>query len=133
MAIENLLKAIMIYDDPSLITQNKIDDAINGHNMWALHTGKGCKKKSGGCCRLRALESRLAPDEQEFLRLLEPYVVWMGRYGVATKRSKYENDLRGHTHGGENSQKQKLEIEKFDKLFHTVYTKICDVFAKKLA
>ncbi len=132
MAIENLLKAIMIYDDPSLITQSNIDNAINGHNMWTLHTGKDCKKKSGGCCRLRALESQLAPNEQEFMKQLEPYVVWMGRYGIATKKSKYENDLRAHTHGGEDSKKQKLEIEKFDKMFHTVYEKIPNVFAKKL-
>ena len=41
----------MIYDDPSLVEQDKIDDEINVHNMWTLHAGRGYKKK--GCrCRL---------------------------------------------------------------------------------
>lgn len=131
MAIENLLKGIMIYDNPSLVTQNKIDNAIDGHDMWTLHTGKGCKKKDGRC-RLEALESELIPDEQEFVKLLEPYVVWMGRYGIATTRSKYESNLEAHTHGGEDTKKQKLKIEEFDKMFHTVYEKISSVFANKL-
>jgi hypothetical protein len=99
--------------------------------MWTLRAGRGCKKKDGRC-RLEALESELIPDEQEFVKLLEPYVVWMGRYGIATKRGRHENDLRVHTYGGEDSKKQKLEIEEFDKMFHTVYEKISSVFANKL-
>ena len=127
MAIENLLKGIMIADDPSLVKQDDIDNEINGHNMWTFHTGKRCKS-----CRLKALESQLTSDEQEFMKQPEPYVVWMGRYGIAKKRDKYEGDLDAHTQGGVDIKKQKLEIKEFDKMFHNVYEEISKIFAKKL-
>lgn len=131
MVIENLLKGIMIYDDPSLVEPDKIATEIDGHNMLTLHAGGGCKKKDGHC-RLEALELELTPDEQEFVELLEPYVAWMGRYGIATKRSKYENNLEAYSHGGVDIEKQKLKIEEFEKMFHTVCEKISSVFANKL-
>jgi len=49
----------------------------------------------------------------------------------ATTRSKYESDLEANTHGGEDIKKQKLKIEEFDKMFHTVYEKISSVFVNK--
>lgn len=123
MAIERLLKGIMVYNDPDLVHYGKISEKLDGHNMWTKHTGKSCKKVRGRC-RLSEIESELTKEEQEFVRDLEPYVDWMGRYGIAKKRGTYETNSR--------TVDSKPDAEEFRKKFTTIYTKIHLLLDKKI-
>jgi hypothetical protein len=123
MAIENLLKGIMVCDDPGLVQYDVISEELDGHNVWTKHTGKA-RKKVGDKCRLSEIESELTKNEQEFMRDLEPYVNWMGRYGIPKKRGTYETDLR--------TVNSKPDVERFRGKFSTIYDKIHPVLDKKL-
>lgn len=123
MAIENLLKGIMVSNDPSLVQYDTISEELDGHNMWTKHTGEDCKKE-GSKCRLSEIKSVLTKKEQKFVRDLEPYVDWMGRYGIAKRRRTYEKDLR--------TVSSKPDAEQFREKFTAIYAKIHPILDKKL-
>jgi hypothetical protein len=112
IAIENLLKAIMIRVDPCLVGMEELDKSIKHHTMWSNH-------KDG---RLKFLQDQqqLTDDEKEFLSVVEYYVVWLGRYPIPTKASAFRDDLDTI----ENFEKLYPKLEDFNKLFESTYGKL---------
>jgi hypothetical protein len=112
MAIENLLKAIMIRKDQCLVRMHELDKSIKRHTVWSYH-------KNG---RLKFLRDRqqLTDDEKEFLSVVEYYVVWLGRYPIPTKASFFRDNLDAV----ENFEKLHPKLEDFNKLFKSTYGKL---------
>lgn len=113
MSVENLLKAIMVRDEPCLVGKYKISDEIKSHNVWSEYgdTSKrdkpvkflnGSEVATGG--RLQSVISEdgteqsikdvLEEDEQEFLRIVEAYVAWIGRFPSAQRTRLHERSRR---------------------------------------
>lgn len=139
MSVENLLKAIMVRDEPCLVGKYKISDEIKSHNVWSEYgdTSKrdkpvkflnGSEVATGG--RLQSVISEdgteqsikdvLEEDEQEFLRIVEAYVAWIGRFPSATKERDFMSDLDVV----KNSKLAKLSLDDFDSIFNTIYLKL---------
>jgi hypothetical protein len=112
MAIENLLKAVMIRKDQCLVSMHELDKSIKRHNTWSYH-------KNG---RLKFLQEQqqLTNDEKEFLSIVEYYVVWLGRYPIPTKANFFRDNLDAV----ENFEKLHPKIEDFNKLFTSTYSKL---------
>jgi hypothetical protein len=121
-AIEDLLKGIMVADNPDLVKRDRLSNEILRHNIWTAHTEK-CKP---GDCKLKEVESQLEPDERDFMKLLEPYV-WLGRYGIGKKETQHITDLKMVTNPNVPS------LEDFNKLFNQVYGKLAGLLGQKMA
>ena len=118
MAIENLLKAVMIGKDKSLVGECELPQSITNHTVWT-------NQKNNKLRFLRESKSlqdneRLTDDEKEFLSLVERYVVWVGRYPIPTKRSAYIDDLDTV----EKFEQSYPDVKDFDKLFQSTYEKL---------
>ncbi len=68
LAIENMIKAIIVKNDPSLIERDKLDGKLDSHDLPGL---------------FREAKVRMSPDEESYLKLLSGHVVWAGRYPVS--------------------------------------------------
>jgi hypothetical protein len=86
LAIENLLKGIVIAgadprdEEHPYISPERMEPCLISHNIWTKHVDKSDN--------LKKLKPLLACDE-DLLRLLEIYVVSMGRYHIATTAKSY--------------------------------------------
>lgn len=70
-AIENLLKAVMVYRSPSLINADHLSSKLTKHELPLLAETAGVE---------------ISPHEAAVLRWLEEVVVWKGRYQAPLKR-----------------------------------------------
>ncbi len=123
-ALENLLKGIMIIDDPTLVRERSLSKEILSHKIWTEHTQE-CKRKKVDC-RLKDVESRLQPHERAFLKLVEPYT-WVGRYGVGTNETDYINGIKAVTDPNAPS------LDEFGKMFNEVFSKLLLIYGEKMA
>jgi hypothetical protein len=124
MAIENLLKAVMIGKDKSLVGECELLKSITNHTVWT-------NQKNDKLRFLRESKSlqdneRLTDDEKEFLSLVERYVVWVGRYPIPTKQSAYIDDLDTI----EKFEQSHPDVKDFDKLFQSTYGKLMQLSAR---
>jgi|GEM_PF-550746 hypothetical protein len=124
MAIENLLKAVMIGKDKSLVGEHKLLKSITNHTVWTNQ--KNDKLKFLRESKSLQDNERLTDDEKEFLSLVERYVVWVGRYPIPTKRSAYIDDLETV----EKFEQSYSEVKDFDKLFQSTYGKLMRLSAR---
>jgi hypothetical protein len=136
IALENVLKAIMLRDDPCLVGKYKISDELKQHEIWSKYaeSGQPVKFLDGSeettASRLQTvtaedgteqtLKDALEQDEQDFLALVELYVKWVGRYPIAPNEEKFMKDLDI----AKNSPLAKLSIDKFDEMFNNIYFKL---------
>ena len=124
MAIENLLKAVMIGKEKSLVGECELPQSITNHTVWT-------NQKNNKLRFLRESKSlqdneRLTDDEKEFLSLVERYVVWVGRYPIPTTRSAYIDDLDII----EKFEQSHPDVKDFDKLFQSTYGKLMRLSAR---
>lgn len=112
MAIENLLKVIMIRKDQCLVRMDGLDKSIKSHTVWSYHRN--------GKLKFLQDQQQLTDDETEFLRVVEHYVVWLGRYPIPLKASVFRDDLDTV----ENFEKSHPKLEDFNKLFESTYGKL---------
>jgi hypothetical protein len=79
MSIENLLKGIVVAGaDPSASDHLIGQDGMGGlrnHRIWTRYVNNSENLKN--------LKKRLTSDEQKMLKILEYYVLWIGRYRLA--------------------------------------------------
>jgi|GEM_PF-1210795 hypothetical protein len=87
LALENLLKAIMINDDKCLVSKRKIDDELKSHHIWTTQLQKEDELFKD------IAENQLTEDERDLLEIAEHYVIWVGRYPIATNRDAYTKSL----------------------------------------
>jgi septum formation topological specificity factor MinE len=136
MALENLLKAIMVREDPCLVGKYRLSKEIKRHDIWSAYADSGQPLKFvDGTEEIigRRLQSVLAEDgteqvikdlldqdAQELLRIVEAYVVWIGRFPIATK----EQDFMINLDIVKNSKLTKLSLREFDVLFEATYSKL---------
>lgn len=106
ITIENLLKGIIIADHPALISEAEMDNNFAKHNVWTRHAGK-----------LTRIKPLLTRDEKNLLRLLEHYVMWMGRYPIALTKKDYARNRLDH-------QKREPPLDEFKAIFETLYGKL---------
>jgi hypothetical protein len=112
MAIENLLKAIMIRKNQCLVRIDGLDKSIKSHNVWSNQRDDKLKFLQD--------QQQLTDDEMKFLSVVEHYVVWLGRYPIPTKASNFRDDLDTV----EKFKKSHPKLEDFNKLFKSTYGKL---------
>jgi hypothetical protein len=117
ITLENLLKAIMIRDDKSLVSEHELHEGIRHHDMWRRQKDNKLKALKEPC--------NLSQDEQDFLKIAESYVVWMGRYPIPTTEKAYRNDLDAT----EAFEKLHPNLEDFNELFNRVYYALAQLAA----
>jgi len=109
LTLENLLKGIMIANDPCLIKQRKIDSAITNHNIWTLYADN----------KLQTIKTDLRPEEQDLMKIAEYYVIWIGRYPIAK-----DDDTFIKTREIIERLESNLPLCDFDTRFQEIYEKI---------
>jgi hypothetical protein len=127
MAVENLLKAIMIGQDKSLVGEYELSQSTKWHDVWTRH--KSDRLKFLHECESKSLQAneRLTEDEKKFLSVVECYVVWVGRYPIPVTESAFRNDLDAI----EDFEQAHPKLEDFDNLFQSAYGKLMWLAAKK--
>jgi hypothetical protein len=87
MSVENLLKGIIIAGaDPTVrdhpyVCLDGIEGWLRNHRIWTRYVNNSNN--------LKDLQKRLTSDEENMLKLLEYYVLWIGRYRLATTAEGY--------------------------------------------
>jgi hypothetical protein len=115
ITIENLLKGIIIADHgKDLITKREIDSKFARHRTWTKHADN----------KLKFLQDQVTDDQKTLMRILEHYVVWKGRYPVATSAEHYANDT-------DDVEKVHLSLEKLESDFNTLFETLHKVLFDK--
>jgi hypothetical protein len=134
MALENLLKAIMVRDDPSLVGKYRIAEELKRNNIWSTYadssgqhvkfldgtqdvTGSRLQSVMAEDGTEQVLKHVLSKDEQDFLRIVEDYLKWIGRFPIAL----YEKDFMKNIDSVKNSRLANLSLDDFDALFEVTY------------
>ena len=81
ITIENLLKGIIVADHPEFIREDGMVEWLAGHQMWTKHADQ-----------LKIIKLILTKEEENLLRVLEHYVMWVGRYPIAVTAEAYAED-----------------------------------------
>lgn len=77
LAMENLIKGLLIKRDSTLISEGKLRRAAKNHNLIHL---------------FNEAKINLSVDERELLERLTKYVVWKGRYGIPAECNDLKNE-----------------------------------------
>lgn len=106
LAFENLIKGILIGQNPTLVTREKIESGILGRN------GHGIAEGASRIIRLRQQEFQL-------LERVEEYLFWAGRYPLPLKSNSFIN-----------SEKRKLRTFRSNdpSMIDKLFKKIVEVF-----
>jgi len=81
ITIENLLKGIIIADHPEFIREDAMVEWLTDHQIWTKHADQ-----------LKIIKLILTKEEENLLRVLEHYVMWVGRYPIAETAEAYAED-----------------------------------------
>lgn len=74
LALENLVKGICIKNDPTIVSQQKVEWGRSGHELTDLFDKAGIT---------------LDTDELRFIEKLQEFVLWVGRYSLPKRASDY--------------------------------------------
>ncbi len=74
LAIENLVKGIIISENPELIKNGKIDKRLISHNLSKL---------------LSEVNVTLKKDEKEMILILEDHIKWKSKYPISKNSKQY--------------------------------------------
>jgi hypothetical protein len=107
ITLENLLKGIMIAGDPGLIKQHSMDTKIKKHDIWTRYADD----------ELQTIKTDLSQDEQDFMKIAEYYVMWVGRYPIADNESDFIQNRK-------TIERLNLSPDNFDARFQAIYEKI---------
>ena len=80
LAFENLIKGIDIAQNPTRVTNRKLDT-----RGWS---------RGGHALSDYAQKAKLPPEQVDLLRRLEEYVVWVGRYAIPLNADAYINSTK---------------------------------------
>jgi len=104
VCLECFVKGILVNNNKELVSQDKIDNSLANHDILE---------------HLKNSEIKLTGNEQEFVKKVSEYVVWMGKYPIPKKSNTL---LNPQFRGKENWNLNKSDIE----VFLSVYKKIED-------
>lgn len=94
--LENLIKGILIRDNPSLVYRNEISKTIDTHNLKEL---------------ARSLPIHLNEIELDLLEFLKHHILWYGKYPIP-KKSKDLVQRSGHS------------VDRVREIFFIIYKKL---------
>jgi hypothetical protein len=124
MSVENILKGIIIAgaDDPAArehpyIHVDRMEEWLTRHAIWT--------KYANNSDNLKALKKLLTGEEEDLLKILERYVVSMGRYHIATTANNYITDQHLR-------QRLDLSLKKFEAVVDALYEKLSRELVKKV-
>lgn len=125
-ALENLLKAMMVRNDKSLIGKNKgvykIAGELKHHDIWSLYANNDARLQNvvADDGTKQVTKEVLSKDEQDLLGVVEDYVVWIGRFPIATNETAFKQNIDSV----KNSRLANLSLDEFDALFEATYMKL---------
>lgn len=73
-AIENVLKGLIVVNDPTVVNENKFSARLKGHDLVRLAADAG---------------ETVHVEEQQVLEALSDLSIWAGRYPVALRKEDY--------------------------------------------
>jgi hypothetical protein len=117
MALENLLKGIMIVDDADLVMKRSLSKDISHHKIWTTYADS----------RLRAVKQQLTQKQRMFLEQIELYS-WLGRYGVGTNETDYVQGILAV-----NDPNALKSLDEFRSAFNEVFYKLYRILTEKSA
>lgn len=125
-ALENLLKAIMVRNDQNLVAEHngeyKIADELKRHDIWSRYANSDIRLQIviADDGTQQATKDLLSNNEQELLAVVEAYVVWLGRFPIATNEVVFNKNIDSV----KKSRLACLSLDQFNALFESTYMKL---------
>lgn len=66
-SLENMIKGLLLFENPDLVAKRKLDVSIKSHNLSKLAA---------------MLKIELSDDEKELLDFITPHIIWYGKYPI---------------------------------------------------
>jgi hypothetical protein len=111
LSLELLIKAILIAQNPYYITKEGLNDKISRHELIDLLAIAGIK---------------LSRDERNLVKVLEHYILWIGRYPIPKNFKKAADAIKEVMQEG-------IDYDLFDRLYAKLekHPKLVEVMEKE--
>ena len=105
-ALENLIKGLLVYQDPSHVNRGVLSDDLKSHNLVTLAS------------KLKGLA--LSPAERQFCHTATSAIPYWGRYPIPLKRNQVTPEI------GVDANLRRTFLALFDRLAHALYWAVRD-------